>query len=384
MDFDEVVDRRGTNTVKWDSSAEEKMLPMWIADMDFRSPASIQAALANRARHGIFGYTRIPDAFFQAIGEWWERSHGMAVDRDLIVPLAGVLPAITAILRSCMLPGQKVIVQPPVYNRFFEAIQNSGSKVVENNLKYLEEEYTFDFEDLEKKATDSETKVLLLCNPHNPVGRSWNKVELGRLSKICSENGLIVISDEVHSDLVYDAQEHIPFASIAREYEVACFTLGSPGKSFNLSGLQVAYLFCPDKQMKLDVENRLEGANELNVFAVEGLIAAYSHENFQWLSRLKAYLYDNYLFLKHFFNSRLPEVRIARLEATYLVWMDCRQLNKTSHEIQSHLLQAEKLWLVSGELYGGSGEGFLRINIACPRKDLEEGLLRFERGYRSL
>lgn len=384
MEFENSIDRRNTNSVKWDSSEDERMLPMWIADMDFRVPPSIEKALADRVGQGIFGYARIPETFQIAVRNWWREFHGLNVESTLIVPVADVLSAIIEIIKTYLKPGHKVIVQPPVYNRFFEAIRNCDCTVVENNLKRVDGSYGFDFENLANLATDSETKLLLLCNPHNPVGRSWRESELDQIAKICSENNLIVISDEVHADLVLGDLQHVPFASLAEKHGVSCFTCGSPGKPFNLSGLQAAYIICHNSKMKIAFEGRMDGAKELNVFAVEGLIAAYTSENYQWLQRLKAYLKENFSCLKQFLNSRFPEITVTNLEATYLVWLDCSKSGFSSQEIQGHLLQAEKLWVVPGDIFGRAGEGFLRINIACPRKVLEEGLLRFERGYSSL
>ena len=383
MGFDETVNRRGSNSIKWDTSHDPKVLPMWIADMDFKSPASIEGALTDRAKHGVYGYTKIPDAFYDAIVGWWKNCHELDVEKDLIIAVTGVMPGITAIIRSYTKPGQKVIVQSPVYNRFFEAVQNCGCTVVENSLLNLDEGYSMNFEDLEIKAADPDTKMLLLCNPHNPVGRSWRKEELERLALICSKHELIVVSDEAHGDLVFDGFTHVPFASIARKHNVLCFTSGSPGKPFNLSGLQVAYIFCPDHTSKAAVEKRLEGAKELNVFAVEGLIAAYSDNNYQWLRDLKVHLIENYSYLKEFCETRLHKVKVTKLEATYLVWLDCRALGKTSRELHIHFLKNEKLWVVPGHIYGSAGEGFLRITIASSRSIVEEGLLRLERGLQS-
>lgn len=384
MDFDVDVNRRGTNSIKWGTSCDDKVLPMWIADMDFKSPSSIETALTRRAKHGFYGYTKIPDAFYDAVASWWKNYHELDVQRELILPVNGVMPAITAIIRAYLKPGQKVIVQPPVYNRFFEAVQNCNCTVLENNLLNLDSGYSIDFEDLEIKASDPDAKMLLLCNPHNPVGRSWRKEELEKLASICAKYNLTVVSDEAHCDLVFDGHRHVSFDSIARKHNVLCFTCASPGKTFNLSGLQVAYVFCPDKEMKSTLEKQLEGAKELNAFAVEGLIAAYTNNNYHWLRDLKVHLIDNYLYLRDFCETRLHTVRVTELEATYLVWLDCTAIRKTSPQLHSYLLTNEKLWLVPGHIYGSAGEGFLRINIGCSRSTLAEGLLRLEKGVQSM
>lgn len=384
MDFNVDVERRGTNSIKWDTSHDDKVLPMWIADMDFKSPSSIETALTSRAQHGIYGYTKVPDAFYDAIARWWKNCYELDVERELILPVTAVVPAIRAIISSYLKPGQKVIVQPPVYNRFFEAVTNSSCAVLENNLLHLETGYSIDFEDLEKIAADPDAKMLLLCNPHNPVGRSWSSEELDKLALICAKHDLIVVSDEVHGDLVFDGHSHVPFASIARRHNILCFTAGSPGKPFNLSGLQVAYIFCPDRATKATVEKQLEGVKELNAFAVEGLIAAYQEDNFRWLQELKNYLRENYVYLRQFFETRVTQVKVTNLDATYLVWLDCRKLGKTSRELHRHLLREENLWLVPGNIYGDAGEGFLRINVACSRRRLEEGLVRLEHGVNRL
>lgn len=380
--FDEIILRRGSNSYKWDTAKGEDVLPMWVADMDFRTATPIIDALAKRMQHGIFGYTKVPQAYFDATINWFRRKHDFSIDKDWILFTSGVVPALSAIIKALTVPGDQVIVQTPVYNCFFSSIRNDQCQIINNDLIYENNTYTIDFEDLENKARDPKSKLLLLCNPHNPVGRCWTKEELIRIGKICLQNNVIVISDEIHCDLVYLNHKHIPFASISSEFLQNSVTCIAPTKTFNLAGIQVANIVAADQEIrkKIDKSLNINEVCEINVFAIEALIAAYN-EGEEWLYQLKTYLYDNYLYLCDFIRKNLPQLSVLSLEATYLVWINCSALGLSSKKITEILLTEENLWINEGTIYGEAGEGFIRINIACPRPLLIEGLERIKNAF---
>ncbi|MDR2774608.1 MAG: pyridoxal phosphate-dependent aminotransferase [Tannerella sp.] len=376
--FDEIIPRRNSHSFKWDSADDSDVLPMWVADMDFRTAQPVIDALVKRSQHGIFGYTKIPAACFEALTGWFERRHNFRMQQEWILFTTGVVPALSAVIKALTCPGDKVIVQSPVYNCFFSSIRNDRCETVSNNLIYRNGTYAVDFADLESKASDPQAKLLLLCNPHNPVGRVWSKEELSRIGDICLRNRITVVSDEIHCDLVYPGHTHIPFASVSEDFLYGSVTCTSPGKSFNLAGIQVAGIIAADeaKREKIDKALNINEVCEINAFAVEALVAAYNGGE-TWLEALKVYLYDNYTCLKEYFAKYLPQFSVLPLEATYLVWVDCSQPGLSSARIASMLLEKEKLWVNEGTMYGAAGEGFVRFNIACPRELLTEGLERF-------
>lgn len=378
-DFDEIISRRGSHSYKWDSAKEDAVLPMWVADMDFRTAPVVISALEKRVSHGIFGYTKVPPAYYDAVTRWFARQHGFTFNREWLLYTTGVVPALSAIIQALTEPGEKVIVQTPVYNCFFSSIRNQQCETVANNLIYRDETYSIDFTDLEQKAADPKVKLLLLCNPHNPVGRVWSREELTCIGDICLRHGVTVVADEIHCDLVYPGYWHIPFASISEAFLQNSVTCTSPSKTFNLAGLQVANILAADKDVrrKIDKALNVNEVCEINVFAVEALIAAYS-EGEPWLRALTGYLYENYEYLRNFFTQYLPQFRVLPLQATYLVWVDCSALKKTASDIAAMLLNQEKLWINDGSLYGMGGEDFIRINIACPRVTLAQGLIRMK------
>ncbi|MFH6991029.1 MalY/PatB family protein [Flavobacterium sp. FlaQc-48] len=379
--FDEIISRSDSGSIKWDDGPFGEVLPMWIADMDFKSAPEILKALQKRVDHGIFGYTAIPEAFYAAIIKWWKKRYGFTLEKEWLVPVSGVIPALSAGIQSLSKIGDEVIIQAPVYNHFYSSIENSGRIAIENNLLYNNGEYTIDFEDLAQKAADPKVKLLMISNPHNPVGRVWKKEELQALGDICLQHNVVIISDEIHADLVFKGHNHIPFASLGEKYSLHSVTLSSPTKSFNLAGLQVGYFFTQNEQFRKAIQSsfQLMGIELLNIFGITALIAAYE-ESEQWLDALKEYLHDNYLFLTEFINLNLPQVKVTRLEATYLVWLDCTAWGKSADELSHILLEEQKLWINSGTMYGSSGEGFLRINIATPKFLLKDGLERLLKG----
>lgn len=377
-----MIQRRDTNSYKWDTATDEDILPMWVADMDFRTPSIIVNAMAKRLLHGVFGYTKVPQAYYDAIIGWFDRKHDFIINKDWILFTSGVVPALSAVIKALTEPGDKVLVQTPVYNCFFSSIRNDECEKAENELLYKDGTYSIDFDDLEKKAADPKVKVMLLCNPHNPVGRVWTRQELTRIGEICLRNDVIVVSDEIHCDLVYRGYEHIPFASISDEFLQHSVTCTAPSKTFNLAGIQVANIIAADEdtRKKIDKALNVNEVCEINVFAIEALIAAYN-EGDDWLDELKIYLYDNYKLLSEFFKEYLPHLPVLPLEATYLVWIDCSSLGLKSKEIVDKLLLKEKVWVNEGTMYGEAGEGFIRINIATQRERLIRALKKIRNLY---
>jgi len=380
-DFDELIPRRGTNSYKWDSAADADVLPLWVADMDFRTAPCIMEALRRRMEHGIFGYTRVPDAYYQAVIDWFGRRHGWRIDKEWIIYTSGVVPALSAIIKALTEPGDRVLVQTPVYNCFFSSIRNNGCELVSSPLVRDGNTYRMDFDDLERKAADPRTKLLLLCNPHNPVGRVWTREELLRVGDICLRNGVRVISDEIHCELTLPGHEYIPFASLSEAFQANAIACLSPSKAFNIAGLQIANIVSSDEEVRRRIDRaiNINEVCDVNPFGVEALVAAYNC-GADWLDALNAYLYENYRCLCDYFAEHLPQLPVTKLEGTYLVWVDCRALRLSSAELAERLLERQKLWLNEGSMYGAEGEGLLRINIACPRSRLLEALGRLKAG----
>ena len=387
FNFDESINRKGSNSYKWDSDGNADILPMWVADMDFKAAPPIIDALAQRVQHGVYGYAKVPDAYYDAVISWFERRHHFTVEKDWILYTTGVVPAISAIILAMTKPGDKVLVQEPVYNCFFSSIRNNQCKAVSNDLLYTDRTYSIDFDDLEQKASDPQVKLMLLCNPHNPAGRVWTKKELERIGEICFRNNVLVVSDEIHCDLVHPGHKHIPFASLGQTFLENSITCTAPSKTFNLAGLQVANIFVynPEFRKRIDKAININEICDINPFAIEGLIAAYSNPGSEhWLDELKAYLWDNYLLVKDFFTQNLPQFPVLPLEATYLVWIDCSILNMPSEELASFILKEENLWVNEGTLYGKAGEGFIRLNIACQKDIIKEGLNRIRKALNKI
>lgn len=373
-DFDEIIDRHDSNSVKWDSAPED-VLPMWVADMDFRTAPCVIEALRRRVDHGVFGYTHVPDEYYAAIDSWFTRRHGWHISRESVIYLPGVVPALSAIIKALTEPGDKVILQTPVYNCFFSSIRNNGCEILDNPLVYADRTYTMDYEDLEKKASDPKAKLLLLCNPHNPAGRVWKRSELERVAGICGRHNVTVVSDEIHCELTFDGHDYTPFATISDECRANAVVCCSPTKAFNIAGVQIANIVCENEEMRMRIDKaiNINEVCDVNCFGVPALIAAYT-EGEEWLCRLNDYLWENYKALCAFFDEHMPQLPVCKLEGTYLVWVDCRSLGIESNELERRLLDTERLWLNAGPMYGF--EGFMRINIACPRAVMLEGLKR--------
>ena len=379
-DFDTIIPRRGTNSYKWDTPEEENVLPMWVADMDFRTAPTIVEALQRRVAHGIFGYTKVPETYYDAVVRWFESRHRWRIDPRWIIYTSGVVPALSAIIKALTVPGDKVIVQTPAYNCFYSSIRNDGCELSANNLIYRDGRYSIDFDDLEAKVADPKAKILLLCNPHNPVGRVWTPEELRHIGDICLRNGVFVVADEIHCELTYEGHDYTPFASLSERFQQNSITCVSPSKAFNLAGLQIANIIAADDDVRRRIDRaiNINEVCDVNPFGVIATIASYN-EGGEWLDALRKYLRRNYEYLCHFFEQRLPQYPVLPLEGTYLVWIDCRALGIGSDAMTLRLQEEQKLMINSGTMYGSGGEGFIRLNIACPRTLLVEGLERMAR-----
>ena len=378
-DFDSVNNRVGTNSVKWDIHPD--VIPLWVADMDFQVLPEIKEALSRRVEQGIFGYTEVPESYYEAIINWFDRRHHWHIDRSWILYTSGVIPATAAALKAFTLPGEKVLIQTPVYNCFFSSIANCGCEPVENELVREGNTYRIDFADFENKCADPKTTVFLLCNPHNPAGRVWTKEELERMNEICMRHDVKVISDEIHCELIMPGYTFVPFASVSEACADNSVILNSPTKNFNIAGLQIANIICKNRQWlrRIDRAVNINETCDVNPFGVIALQEAYN-KGAEWIDELNTYLYDNYKALKDFFHEELPKLEVLKLEGTYLVWVDITALEFTSDEVADKLLKEAKVWVNSGTMYGRkAGQGYLRINIATPRATLMEGLKRMGR-----
>ncbi len=377
--FDEIIPRRGTNSYKWDTPAVG-VLPMWVADMDFRTAPCVIEALRRRVEHGVFGYVKVPQTYYDSVINWFDTRHGVRFERDSFIYTSGVVPAISAILKALTQPGDKVIVQPPVYNCFFSSIRNNGCDVLSNPLVRDGLSWKMDFDDLEAKASDPKAKVMILCNPHNPAGRVWTSDELRQAGDICLKHNVFVISDEIHCELTRPGLSYTPFASLGGDIRLNSATCISPSKAFNIAGLQIANIVAEDSGVweRIDRAININEVCDVNPFGVEATMAAYSREGADWLDALRGYLYDNFLTVKQFFAAHIPGCPVTELEGTYLVWIDISATGLKADELTARLLDEQKLMVNSGTMYGPGGEDFIRLNIACPRSLLLDALSRLK------
>ena len=380
--FDEPVNRRNTHSLKWD--VKEQELPMWVADMDFQTAPEIQEAIRERAAHGVFGYSIVPEEWYQAYMGWWERRHHFSMEKEWLVFCTGVVPAISSMVRKLTTAGENVLVQTPVYNIFFHSIVNNGRNIAENPLRYDGNTYQMDFEDLERKLSDPQTTLMILCNPHNPVGRIWSREELEQVGELCRKYHVTVISDEIHCDLTSPGQEYIPFASVSENCKNTSITCMAPTKAFNLAGLQTAAVAVPNPNLRHKVWRRLntDEVAEPNSFAVEAAVAAFTKGE-AWLDSLREYIQENKNFVESFLKKEDLHIRLVPSQATYLLWLDCREMHGCAAEFTQYLRKHTGLYLSEGQQYGESGCSFIRMNIACPRSRLENGMKRLAEGARS-
>lgn len=383
-DFSRPTDRRGTDSYKWDSAPEADIIPLWVADMDFETFPAITEALQRRVAHGIFGYTRVPEAYYEAVCRWFKKRHGWHINREDIIYTSGVVPAVSAVIKALTLPGDQVIVQGPVYNCFFSSIRNNGCEMVSNSLIYNKEElrYEIDFDDLERKLKHERARLMLLCNPHNPGGRVWTRDELTRVAELCRKYGVRVVSDEIHCELTLYDNEYVPFGSLPDELSRDSITCCSPSKAFNTAGLQIANIVCRDAEVRnrIDRAININEVCDVNPFGVIALQAAYSDEGYEWLTQLRKYISANYDLLLERFARELPKCKVMRMEGTYLAWIDCSELHIPSDEIEKMLMHENKVWVNAGSMYGAEGAAFIRINMACTSELLNEGITRIVNG----
>lgn len=379
-DFDTVIDRRNTGSLKWD--VPESELPMWVADMDFQAAPAIRKAIADRIEHGVLGYSIISDEWYEAYIGWWKKRHNFVIEKDWLIFTTGVVPAISSAVRKLTTVGENVLVQTPCYNVFFNSIYNNGRNVVENHLLYRDGEYIMDWDKLEEQLSDPQTTMMILCNPQNPVGKIWDRETLARIGELCKANHVTVISDEIHCDLTDPQREYVPFASVSETCRSISMTCIAPTKTFNIAGIQSAAVVVPDENLRHKVWRGLntDEVAEPNIFAVDVTVAAFTKCG-EWLDELKDYIYGNKQEVYKFIEERLPEIKILPCEATYLMWLDCTGFAK--EDISDFVRRESGLYLSDGRAYGSNGAGFMRLNVACPRTTLNEGLKRLEQGIKS-
>jgi len=377
--FDQPIDRFGTHSLKWDVGEQE--LPMWVADMDFKTAPEIIEALKNRVEHGVFGYSVIPDQWADSIVSWWERRHHFSMKKEWLLFSTGVVPILSSVVRKLTTPGENVLIQPPVYNMFFNSILNNGRNVLECPLDYEEGEYSIDFAKLEEMLALPQTAMMILCNPHNPVGKIWDQDTLQRIGLLCKKHHVVVVSDEIHCDITDPGKEYVPFASVSDECRENSITCIAPTKTFNLAGLQSAAAVVPDSFLRHKVNRGLntDEVAEPNAFAVWGTVAAFTKGE-PWLEALRAYLYENKQMVSKYLEQKLPQLKLVPSSATYLLWIDCSAICSRADKLALKIREKTGLYLSDGVQYGKTGESFLRMNIACPAYRLMDGLERLERG----
>ena len=375
FDFDHVPDRRGSGSLKWDVDAGE--LPMWVADMDFPACPAVQEALEARVAHGVFGYTDVTEEWRRAVCGWFSRRHGLEVDPAWLIFATGVVPILSSVVRKLTTPNENVLLLTPVYNIFYNSIINNGRRPLEVPLVYENGEYSIDFAALEAGLADPQTTLMILCNPHNPVGKIWDRAALARIGALAARHHVVVVSDEIHCDLTAPGRDYVPFASVSEECRENCVVCFAPTKTFNLAGIQTAGAMVPNPFLRHKVWRALntDEVAEPNVFAMPAAVAAYSHGD-EWLDALRAYLFENRQTVQKFLAEQLPSVRLVPGEATYLLWLDCSAYTDNSARLAAEIRARTGLYLSDGVQYGRGGEAFLRMNIACPRARVLDGLER--------
>ena len=375
-DFETLIDRHGTNSLKWDLFDDD--LPMWVADMDFRVAPKIQEAISRRAEHPVYGYTIVPDELFEAYIDWWDRRYDFQMSREDMAYAMGVMPSISSMIRCLTDVGDEILIQSPVYHVFFYVIEDNNRKVLENELIFENGEYRIDFCDLEDKL--SKVKMMILCNPHNPIGKIWSREDLDKIEDLCQKHDVILISDEIHCDLTDPGIKYNPCRPL--DNVITCL---SPSKSFNVAGFQSSIVHTKNKGLleRIKAQMHIDNSDSCNVFATAAVIAAYN-ESEDWLEELKEVIYDNKQTVKDYLSNELPVIKLVECEATYLLWLDCSALNVSSKVLSEFLRQNQGLFLSSGADFGECGDGFLRMNVACPQELLMEGLSRLKAGVVAL
>ncbi len=382
--FDEIIERRDTDSLKYDFAAKRGMpdglLPLWVADMDFRTPPCVIDALMEKSAHGIFGYSESREDYFKVLQGWFSRRFDWQVHPDWLVKTPGVVFAVCAAIRALTQSGDAVLIQQPVYYPFTESVEANRRKLVVNELVYDGSGYQIDFEDFEQKIKEDNVKLFILCNPHNPVGRVWTRDELIRMGDICVANGVTVISDEIHADFIYPGHAHAVFANLKPEFETITVTCTAPTKTFNLAGLQVSNIFVANRTLRHRIRQEMNrcGYSQINVMGLVACKAAYQKGE-DWLEALKGYLEDNLKYLRAYLQKHIPEIKLVEPQGTYLVWLDCKALTLSDKALDELIVSRAKLWLDAGTMFGQGGSGFQRINIACPRSVLKQALKQLER-----
>ena len=377
--FDEVIDRRNTDCLKYDFAVQrgrpKDVLPFWVADMDFSIAQEIEDALVKRCQHGIFGYSEATDGYFAALQNWYLKHFNWQVQRPWLIKTPGVVFALAMAVKAFTEPGDGVLVQQPVYYPFTEVIRDNDREVVNAPLALVNGHYEIDFADLEQKLANPKVKLMFLCSPHNPVGRVWTKEELLKVGDLCLKYNVITVSDEIHSDFVWDDNVHTPFATLGEEYQQNCIVCTAPSKTFNLAGLQVSNIFIPNQKLRRAFRKQIDAAgySQLNTLGLVACQAAYTYGE-EWLTHVKAYIRSNITFVDDYLKQNLPQIKMLPIEGTYLVWLDCSALGMTAAEREQWLWHEAKLWLDGGGIFGKEGEAFERINVACPRATLLQGL----------
>lgn len=380
--FDEIIDRSNTGSLKWDFKEryfeEEEIFPMWVADMDFKSPQPVIDVLTEKAQFGIYGYTEETESYRDAVVGWIKQRHNWTIKKEWLHYSPGVVPALHWIVQRYAHPGDKIIIQSPVYYPFFEAIKNGGCQIVNNPLKLIDGKYYMDFEDFENKI-DDRVKMIVLCSPHNPGGMVWNRETLCRLGDICINNDILVVSDEIHGDLVLSGSKHIPFAALSEDFAMNSITCYAPSKTFNLAGLQISNIIIPNPRLAKEYKIAL-ARNEMsrpNLFAVAAAEAAYSGGQ-QWLEQLISYIEGNHKLVEDYIAKNVPEIKAIQPQASYLAWIDCRNLGMDDQELQKFMEKKAGLALNSGAMFGQGGTGFVRMNLGCPRSVVEKALQQLD------
>ena len=379
-DFDEIVDRKNTLSCKWDL-ADDGILPMWVADMDFRTAKPIVDALVNRAQSGVFGYSVYTDDVYEAITGWFKRRHNWEIEKEWIQFSPGIVPALHAFTRIFVKSGEKILMNSPVYYPFFKSAERNGIEAVNSVLLNKNGRYEIDFKDFEKKAADPLVKMFYLCSPQNPGGRLWSRGELEKIGRICLENNVLVIADEIHCDLVYPGKKHISFGTLSDDIVDNSIICTAPTKTFNLAGLQISSVIIKNPELRKMYADYMTASGfdygEAGTFGLEAIRAAYKYGD-EWLDSLMEYINGNLEFLLNYVKENIPKAKVMVPDATYLVWIDFSDYKIDSRTLHKTLKYEGKIWLDEGYLFGKAGEGFERINIACPRKTLEEGIKRIK------
>ncbi|MCR5516222.1 MalY/PatB family protein [Lachnospira multipara] len=381
--FDEEVNRRSSDSLKWDVDNNE--LPMWVADMDFKTAPQIRQAIADRLEHGVFGYADIMQDWYDAYINWWKNRHGFEIQKEWLIFSTGVVPSISSIVRKLTTPNEKVIIQTPVYNIFFNSIVNNGCRPLESPLKYEDGKYTMDFKDLEEKMADPQASLMILCNPHNPVGKIWDKESLEKVGELAAKYGVTVISDEIHCDITKPNKSYIPFASVSETCRDISITCIAPTKCFNIAGMQTSAVVVSNPFLRHKVWRGLntDEVAEPNSFAQVVTKAAFN-ESADWLDEMREYVFDNREYAKEFIERECEGIHVVDGDATYLLWIDISKCNKQSDEVARIIREKTGLYITEGLEYGQAGANFIRMNVACTKKTLQDGLNRFKEGINSL